>query len=117
MKTIYTLSRQKPFQYKRTTEGEIIVYASDKKKRPQDREALIITPWTVSLVKKAIGDAGDIVVGASRDKPPADSLGALLKKHKQSPQQLSYLTAILVHEGFCKAHTGAGGATVLRRVG
>lgn len=91
------------FQYKGTSDGEIIVYPSDKDGNPQSRSAIVITPHTVRLVKRAIKKATTIKMGASRDRPPTGSLGALLKEQKQSPQQLSYLIPILVDEGFCSA--------------
>ena len=61
----------------------------------------MITPFSVDLVKRAIQGSGEIKMGASRDNPPKISLGALIKKEKQSPQQLSYLIPILIEEGFC----------------
>ena len=42
-------------------------------------------------------------MGASRDNPPKDSLGAVLKNEGQTPQQLSYLIPILIDDGFCYA--------------
>ena len=89
-----------PFQYKRHPDGEIIVYSS-RDGELQNESAIVITPFTINLVKQAIKDSKEIRMGASRDKPPAGSLGALLKDKKQSPQQLSYLIPILKEEGFC----------------
>ncbi len=40
-------------------------------------------------------------MGASRDNPPENSLGAILKREGQTPQQLSYLIPILIDQGFC----------------
>lgn len=53
-------------------------------------------------------------MGASRDMPPESSMGALLWKVKRSPQQLSYLTAILESEGFCRIEI-EGKAFVIHR--
>jgi hypothetical protein len=92
----------KPFRFKKCDGGEIIVYASDKKRKHQDKDAIIITPYTVKQVCDAIKNKVRIRMGASRDLPPESSLGAILRKDKQSPQQLSYLTAILESEGFCR---------------
>ena len=91
----------KPFKFKKYPEGEIIIYPSDKDGEYQEREALVITPYTVKLISTAIQEKGRVLMGASRDNPPASSLGKLLKDINQSPQQLSYLTAILAAEKFC----------------
>ena len=92
----------KPFRFRKCTEGEIIVYPSSKERKHQDRDAIVITPHTIKLISDAIKKQDRILMGASRDNPPKSSLGALLKTINQSPQQLSYLTAILESEGFCK---------------
>ena len=63
--------------------------------------ALAITPYMVNLVSSTIRERGRILMGASRDNPPKNSLGELLKGKNQSPQQLSYLSAILQSRGFC----------------
>jgi hypothetical protein len=52
-------------------------------------------------VREVIKSNLRILMGASRDNPPKNSLGFLIKKEKQSPQQLSYLIPILMDEGFC----------------
>jgi hypothetical protein len=83
---------------------------------PQDREALVVTPWTIELVKSRISDSGDLAMGASRDNPPSGSISAALKAEGQSPQQLSYLSAILVAEGFCR-FSKRGRAIYLVRTG
>ncbi len=41
-------------------------------------------------------------MGASRDNPPQNSLGTVLKNERQTPQQLSYLIPILIESGFCE---------------
>lgn len=92
----------KPFRFKKCDDGEIIVYASDNDGRHQDKDAIVITPYTVKLVRDTVKNENRVLMGASRDMPPKSSLGALLRNVKQSPQQLSYLTAILESEGFCK---------------
>ena len=101
MNTLKTLSG-KEFQYKEIPEGEIIVYPSDDNNQLQEKFALVITPFTINLVKDSIKQAQKIFMGASRDKPPKDSLGFILKKEKQTPQQLSYLIPILIEKGFCE---------------
>ncbi len=91
----------KPFQYKSCSSEELIIYPSDNTGNEQEKFALAITPYTINLVKSAIKRKRQIPMGASRDKPPKDSLGALLKSEGQTPQQLSYLIPILIDEGFC----------------
>jgi len=100
MKTLTTLTG-KSFRYKGDLQEELIVYPSDNEAIEQDRFALAITPFTTSLVKAAIKERREILMGASRDKPPKNSLGAILKEYGQTPQQLSYLIPILIEAGFC----------------
>jgi len=101
MKTLFTLSGRK-FQYKKHPDGELIVYPAEQNGNLQEKSAIIITPYTIALVKDAIKKHTEIPMRASRDNPPQGSLGALIKKEKQSPQQLSYLIPILVESGICK---------------
>jgi hypothetical protein len=100
MKTLKTPTG-KYFQYKGDLGQEIIIYPSDKEGNPQYKFALVITPFTINLIKSAIKTKSEILMGASRDKPPQGSLGALLKIEEQTPQQLSYLIPILKETGFC----------------
>lgn len=108
MKTL----NKKSFQYKSCDREELIIYPSDKEGNQQKEFALVITTYTINLIKSAIKQKGKILMGASRDKPPKDSLGALLKKEGQTPQQLSYLIPILIDEGFCD-YTKKGKAFVI----
>lgn len=101
MKTLFTLSGRK-FQYKKHPDGELIVYPADQNGDLQEKSAIVITPYTIDLVKDTIKKYSEILMGASRDNPPKESLGALIKKEKQSPQQLSYLIPILFESGICK---------------
>jgi hypothetical protein len=101
LKTLHTLAQNKPFEYKYVDGSEIIVYPSDDESNAQTKYAIAITNFELQLVKNRVKDSGSIVVGASRDKPPKGSLGAMLKTHGCSPQILSYLSAILVAENFC----------------
>ncbi len=101
MKTLTTLTG-KSFRFKGNFHEELIVYPSDGEGMAQDRFALAITAFTISLVKASIKERGEILMGASRDNPPKNSLGASLKKHGQTPQQLSYLIPILIESGFCE---------------
>ena len=103
MRTLSTLSGNR-FQYKIHPDGELIVYVSDREDKPQNKSAIVITPYTINLVKDAIRNRLEIAMGASRDNPPPGSLGALIKGEKQSPQQLSYLIPILIEAGECEAH-------------
>ena len=91
-----------PFQYKEHPDGEIIVYPSDGHGQLQNRSALVITPHMIDLISRTIQQRGRVAVGASRDNPPVGSLGAIVKKEKQSPQQLSYLIPILERLGMCR---------------
>jgi hypothetical protein len=100
MKILKTLSGHL-FQYKKYPDKELIVYPQDENGNLQEKSAIVITPFTQNLVKEAIKSNLRILMGASRDKPPKNSLGFLIKKEKQSPQQLSYLIPILMDEGFC----------------
>jgi len=100
MKTLKTATGAR-FQFRMHPAGEIIVYPESQGDL-QDRSAIVITPFTVGLVKQAIRSAGKIRMGASRDNPPANSLGALLERERQSPKQLSYLIPLLVAEGSCE---------------
>jgi hypothetical protein len=101
MRRLRTLSEEKPFEYLVTCNEEIIVYPSDVDREPQRTYALVITPFVVQFVKERIRGTRRMVVGASRDKPPIGSLGAQLKEQGIPPQHLSYLSAILVEQGFC----------------
>ena len=101
MKKQFTLSGSQ-FQYKKHPDGDIIVYTADRNRELQERSAIVITPYTVDLVTNAIERHKEILMGASRDNPPWNSLGALLKREKQSPQQLSYLIPILIEAGICE---------------
>ena len=92
----------KSFKYKGNLNEELIIYPSDDSGREQERFALVITPHTINLVKSVIIQKREILMGASRDNPPKNSLGAVLKNEGQTPQQLSYLIPILIESGFCK---------------
>jgi len=111
MKRLLT-AKGKPFQYKGSLSEEIIVYPSDRSGNPQDKSALVITPFVIRLIKSGIQQHGRVLVGARRDHPPQNSLGAVLKAEKLSPQQLSYLVPILQECGFCSS-SWEGGAVVV----
>lgn len=89
------------FKYKEYPDNELIIYPPDENGELQEKSAIVITPFTQNLVREAIRSRGKILMGASRDNPPEDSLGFLIKEEKQSPQQLSYLIPILIEEAFC----------------
>ncbi len=101
MKKLSTLTG-KCFKYKGNLNEELIIYPSDDNGREQERFAIAITPYTINLVKSVIMQKGEILMGASRDNPPQNSLGAVLKNEGQTPQQLSYLVPILIESGFCE---------------
>jgi len=105
----------KPFRYRRCAEGEIIVYPSDENGIHQDSEAIVITPYTSEFISNAIRGEARILMGASRDNPPASSLGRRLRDIHQSPQQLSYLVAVLESEGFCTLERDGRAFVVVRR--
>jgi hypothetical protein len=111
MKTLATPTG-KPFRYAESPGGELVVYPSDEHGAHQDKFALAITPYTINLVSAAIRRRGSILMGASRDNPPRNSLGELLKRENQTPQQLSYLSAVLESRGFCSVER-EGNAFVL----
>lgn len=100
MQTLKTLSGSL-FQYKWHPDGDLIVYPSDASGALQDKTAIIVTAHTIELVKQTIHQRDQILMGASRDKPPHESLGDLLKREGQTPQQLSYLIPILVQADIC----------------
>jgi hypothetical protein len=100
MKRLKTLTGHE-FQYKEHPDEELIIYPPDDNGNLQEKSAVAITPFTQNLVKEAIKAHGNILMGASRDKPPRNSLGFLIKEEKQTPQQLSYLIPILIDQGFC----------------
>ena len=112
MKKLRTLNG-KPFQYKSCDNEGLIIYPSDNIGNEQEKFALAITPYTINLVKSEIKQKRLILMGASRDNPPKDSLGALLKSEGQTPQQLSYLIPILIDEGFCD-YTKEGRAYIIK---
>jgi hypothetical protein len=116
MKELTTLSGS-PFRYKTHPDGELVVYPSDGNGDLQDKSAIVITPFTVELVKQAIREAASVRMGASRDAPPPGSLGALIKQQKQSPQQLSYLIPILVAEGICRVEKDGKAFAIIRTGG
>jgi hypothetical protein len=60
-------------------------------------------------VKSRIEEKREILMGASRDNPPKNSLGAMLKEDGQTPQELSYLIPILIDAGYCR-HAEKGAA-------
>jgi hypothetical protein len=78
LQTLHTLSQNKAFQFKYADGQEIIVYPSDDDGQPQEKYAMVITRFEQQLVRDGIRNAGSIMIGASRDKPPKGSLGALL---------------------------------------
>ncbi len=118
LQTLHTLSQNKAFQFKYADGEEIIVYPSDDDGHPQEKYAMVITRFEQRLVRDAIRDGGTITIGASRDKPPLGSLGALLKTHGRVPQALSYLAAILVEEKYCApARNGSALALAFNRAG
>jgi hypothetical protein len=101
LQLLHTLAQNKAFEYKYADNEEIIVYPSDDDGHPQRKYAIVITSFEQQLVRDTIKRTGSITVGASRDKPPAGSLGAALKAQGCTPQILSYLSAILVREKYC----------------
>ena len=92
----------KSFRFKGSLHEEFIIYPSDNDGQAQDKFALAITAFTIGLVKSAIKEKGEIFMGASRDNPPKNSLGSILRENGQTPQQLSYLIPILIDTCFCE---------------
>ena len=105
----------KSFLYKRCDGGEIIVYPSDLENKDQDRSAIVITPFIENFVRQKVKDQGRILMGASRDAPPRGSLGYYIREMNQSPQQLSYLSAVLQEEGFCTVMKTGKAYTLIHR--
>jgi hypothetical protein len=119
MLNLKTTLQQKPFQCEEVTGecGEILViYRSDKDGQQQAREAYAATPFILNLVRTKIRESGKagIVIGASRNDPPAGSLGNALWDEGLSPQWLSYVVAFLAHKGYCRIeHSRPGRAYTL----
>ena len=101
MKRFTTLAEGKPFEFFTTCTEEILVYPCDEMGEPQCREALVITPFLVQFVKERISAARHMEVGVWPGVPPVGSLGAHLKEQGLSAQNIGYLCAILVEQGFC----------------
>lgn len=106
MPTLKTFTRNRYFDYRPLPDGAILVYTPGSNGQPQHQSALVLTQYTIDLIKQAVADSVHhprerIAMGAARGKPPANSLGAVLAEARQSPQQLSYLMPILVAEGYC----------------
>jgi hypothetical protein len=117
LQTLNTLAQGKAFEYKYADSEELVVYPSDSDGQPQKKHAYIVTRFEQEIVRDRIRQAGTITVGASRDNPPAGSLGAALKAQGCSPQVLSYLSAVLVFEQFCtEARQGNSIALRVNRV-
>jgi hypothetical protein len=108
-------SSGKPFRYKGVLPDEVIVYPSDKTGQPQERYALVITPYEINLVQELIRQHDRILVGASRDNPPKGSLGAFLKERGLTPQHLSYLIPLLEAAGVCTVSQDRRAFVVERR--
>jgi hypothetical protein len=89
------------FQYKEHPDNDLIIYPPDENGNLQEKSAIVITLFTQNLVMETIRSNSEILMGASRDDPPENSLGFLIKEEKQSPQQLSYLIPILIEKGSC----------------
>ena len=115
MKELFTLKGSR-FRYKGDLSEEIIVYPSDKNDKHQDKCALVITPYTIKMILKAIKEMKEIPMGASRDNPPKNSLGYLLIKDDQTPQQLSYIIPIFIHSGLC-TYRKEGNAFIIKYKG
>ena len=70
----------------------------------ESRTKIVITPDTIEKVSSAIRDNRDgILMGANRTSPSPNSLGTMLQRERQNPQQLSYLIPLLKEDGFCDA--------------
>ncbi len=91
MKRLNTLTGNL-FQFKTHPDGEPILYAPDQGGNAQNKSAVVVTPFTIDLLKKAIENAVEIKMGAFSDNPPKNSLGDLIKKEHQSPQQQLFNT-------------------------
>jgi hypothetical protein len=113
---ILTTPSGKTFRFEECPGGEIIVYPSDDRSNHQEKTALVITPYTINLVATTIMERGRVLMGASRDNPPKNSLGQLLKEQNQSTQQLSYLSAILQSRGFCSIEKEGNAFILVYRV-
>src|SRR5437762_585052 len=93
--------KKKPFRCKEVEGGEIIIYPSDKNGHPQAKDAYVITPFILDLVKSAIKNQKEIAIGASRDNPPTGSIGYALKKQGLTPQWSSYVVGYLIGQNYC----------------
>ena len=97
MRRLQTLTG-KPFEYEGKLIEGITAYAG------KSRTRIVITADTIEKVRSAIGDNRDgILMGANRTSPSPNSLGTMLQRERQNPQQLSYLIPLLKEDEFCDA--------------
>jgi hypothetical protein len=77
------------------------LFLFDDDNNAQEKFALVITPYATKLVLSTLAEKGRALMGASRDNPPPNSLGDVLKRRGITPQLLSYLVPVLIEAGFC----------------
>ncbi|WP_410803438.1 hypothetical protein [Paraburkholderia sp. SIMBA_053] len=91
--TIHTLSNRAPFQYEGSLAAGFHFWIG------ADGTHEFVAP---ELLERLIGhfraQAGPVAVGASRDNPPAGSIGAWLIENRPGRQLASYVAAALVEE-------------------
>jgi hypothetical protein len=107
MLDLKTTLLQKPFRCEEVVGKSgvhLLIYPSEKDGKQQTRQAYAATPFILNLVRTKIRHSGEagIVIGASRNDPPAGSLGDALRNEGLSPQLLSYVVAYLAHKGYCR---------------
>ncbi len=87
------------FEYEGNLIEGITAYAG------KSRTKVVITPHTIEKVRSAIrGNRDWIPMGANRTNPSSNSLGEMLQREGQNPQQLVYLTPLLKEDGFCETY-------------
>jgi hypothetical protein len=96
--------RGKVFYYKGNLQQGLSVYFTEKDNSTRTENKVKISKEVIDYIKKEIQKCGDIAMGACRDKPPPNSLGAKLKKMGISPQVLSYVIPLLKKVGFCSTY-------------
>lgn len=92
--TIHTLSDGAAFQYEGSLANGLHFWVGAAKAHD-----FVSAELLERLVGHFRAQTGPVAVGASRNKPPAGSLGAWLIEHRGGRQLASYVAAVLVEQG------------------
>lgn len=92
--TIHTLSSGTPFQYEGSLAKGFHFWIG-----ANETHDFVAAELLERLFGHFRAQTEPVAVGASRDNPPAGSLGAWLIEHRPGRQLASYVAAVLVEEG------------------